>query len=549
MPADRTRDRAGRSTRPTSHRPVPWRPLSVRARILTAVLVTTAIGMLGAGGVSYLIAREQTLDNIRNSLLQENEEINTVAALAGRGETGRTITGPGDVLWLAIKSSVPDPDEAIIGLVNGKVEWVPSSEEPSQKSLEDDPELIAAAAAVRPGQPVVLQRISTAGHSDIAFMSIPVQVKGSPDLGHYVAAVDVRLAFQPIIRTHLTYAGVALVALVAIGIVGYQVAGKLLSPLRSLRRTAQRITETDLSERIPVDQLAGDEVGDLGRTMNAMLDRLSASFDNQRRLLDDAGHELKTPITIVRGHLELIDPHDPSDVVETRDLAIDELDRMRRLVDEILMLAKARRPDFVQPEPVVVADLLAGVLDKVIALGDRRWLIEATSNEVVTLDPQRIAQALIQLVANALKFTAPGSVIALGGRIYGPEVRLWVRDEGTGIAPDDRGRIFERFGRGTDPTGAQSPGTDDGAGLGLAIVDAIALAHHGRVALATEVGVGSTFTLCLPRSGRSFDSDAETDAGLAGSEQDPDTPVRPQAAEPPPPSNPTTRETVTWPPS
>jgi signal transduction histidine kinase len=552
MPADRTRDRAGRSARLSARRPVPWRPLSVRARILTAVLVTTAIGMLGAGGVSYLIAREQTLDNIRNSLLQENEEINTVAALAGRGETGRTITGPGDVLWLAIKSSVPDPDEAIIGLVNGKVEWVPSSEEPSQKSLEDDPELIAAAAAVRPGRPVVLQRISTAGHPDIAFMSIPVQVKGSPDLGHYVAAVDVRLAFQPIIRTHLTYAGVALVALVAIGIVGYQVAGKLLSPLRSLRRTAQRITETDLSERIPVDQLASkDEVGDLGRTMNAMLDRLSASFDNQRRLLDDAGHELKTPITIVRGHLELIDPEDPADVIETRDLAIDELDRMRRLDDEILMLAKARRPDFVQPEPVVVADLLAGVLDKVIALGDRRWLIEATSNEVVTLDPQRIAQALIQLVANALKFTTPGSAIALGGRIYGPEVRLWVRDEGTGIAPDDRGRIFERFGRGTDPTGTQSAGTDDGAGLGLAIVDAIALAHHGRVALATEVGVGSTFTLCLPRSGRSFDTEAEpdTEAGLAGSAHDPDPSVRPQTAQQPFTRNPTTRETVTWPPS
>ena len=237
----------------------------------------------------------------------------------------------------------------------------------------------------------------------------------------------------------------------AIGIVGYQVAGRLLSPLRSLRQTAQRITETDLSERIPVDQLASDEVGDLGRTMNAMLDRLTASFDNQRRLLDDAGHELKTPITIVRGHLELIDPDDPTDVIETRDLAIDELDRMRRLVDEILMLAKARRPDFVQPEPVVVADLLAGVLDKVVALGDRRWLIEATSNEVVTLDPQRITQALIQLVANALKFTSPGSVIALGGRLYGPEVRLWVRDEGTGIAADDRGRIFERFGRGHRP--------------------------------------------------------------------------------------------------
>ena len=483
------------------------RPLSVRARILTAVLVTTALGMIGAGGASYLIARDQTLDSIRSSLLQENEEINTVAVLAGRGETGRTINGPGDLLWAAIKSSVPDPNEAIFGLVNGQIEWVPSSDEPSQKSLEDDRELVAAAAAVKPDEPVRLQRISTTDHADIAFISVPVQVKGSTDLGHFVAAVDVRLAFEPVVRTHLTYAAVCLVALLAIGIVGYQVAGRLLSPLRSLRETAQRITETDLSERIPEDQLASrDEVADLGRTMNAMLDRLSASFDNQRQMLDDAGHELKTPITIVRGHLELVDPADPSDVLETRDLAIEELDRMQRLVDEILMLAKARRPDFVRPEPVVVADLLAGVVDKVATLGDRRWLVETSTDEVVHLDPQRITQALIQLVANALRFTQTGAVIALGGRVYGPEVRLWVRDEGVGIAPVDQQRIFERFGRGpepvvADPTDPRSSSSDDGAGLGLAIVEAIALAHHGRVTLTSQVGVGSTFTLCLPTLG------------------------------------------------
>lgn len=530
MPADRART---------------WRPLSVRARILTAVLATTALGMLGAGGVSYLIARAQTYDNIHSSLLQEHEEINTVADLAGRGESARTIRGPGDILWMAIKSSVPDPDEAIFGLVNGKLEWVPSSEEPSQKSLEADPELIAAAAAARPDQRVQVQHISTAGHPDIAFLSIPVQVAGSPDVGHYVAAVDVRLAFQPVVQTHLTYAAICLVALVAIGIVGYQVAGRLLSPLRSLRETAQRITETDLSDRIPVDQLASkDEVADLGRTMNSMLDRLSASFDNQRQLLDDAGHELKTPITIVRGHLELIDPADPADVIETRDLAIDELDRMRRLVDELLMLAKARRPDFIQPAPVVVADLLAGVLDKVHALGDRDWQIESTTNQIVILDQQRITQALIQLVANALRHTPEGSAIALGGGIYGPEVRLWVRDEGSGIATEDQDRIFERFSRGSTPTGTRvhetdRPEIDEGAGLGLAIVDAIAVAHHGRVALTSKVGTGSTFTLCLPRSGRSFEQLPES--GESGRAEN-------RSSESPKPAH-HTRETVTWPPS
>jgi signal transduction histidine kinase len=167
---------------------------------------------------------------------------------------------------------------------------------------------------------------------------------------------------------------------------------------------------------------------------------------------------------------------------------------------------------------------------------------------VAELDPQRITQALIQLVANALRFTEPGSVIALGGRIYGPEVRLWVRDEGTGIPPADQSRIFERFGRGTTPE-ARPSGTDDGAGLGLAIVDAIAVAHHGRVALTSEVGVGSTFTLCLPRAGRSLPPDGDTVVTVSVAAAD-----RPAGRKPPSTADPaaehrTTRESVPWPPS
>jgi signal transduction histidine kinase len=231
--------------------------------------------------------------------------------------------------------------------------------------------------------------------------------------------------------------------------------------------------------------------------MNAMLDRLATSFDHQRQLLDDAGHELRTPITIVRGHLELLDPTDPSDVSETRTLALEELDRMQRVVDDLMVLAKSQRPDFVRPQPVAVDELLVSVRDLVAPLGDRDWRIEATTDLVVLLDQQRITQALVQLVANAIRFTAAGSVVALGAVLTGSELRIWVRDVGVGIAPEDRIRIFERFGRGRGTAAAQdSP--DDGAGLGLAIVAAIAEAHHGRVELDSTPGRGSTFTLCLP---------------------------------------------------
>lgn len=473
---------------------------SVRVRILTAVLITTAIGMIGAGLVSYTLARNATDESVRNGLLQENEEIKTVARIAEQGYAGRPIRGPSDLLYVAIKSSVPDPDQAIIGLINGQVAWVPDASYAFQETLPTDLELIRAAATVPSEDPVVVHRLATDQHDPVAFISVPIRIEGSSDLGHYVAAVDVRSALEPVQQAHRTYALVCLLALAVVGVVGYQVAGRLLSPLRSLRRTAQRITDTDLSDRIPAQQLSSnDEVADLGRVMNAMLDRISSSFDHQRQMLDDAGHELRTPITILRGHLELVEPTDAADVTRTRELALDELDRMHRLVEELLVLAKARRPDFLRPEPVEVSFLLSSVLDKMTPLAQRRWTLDASSDATIVVDPQRITQALLQLVANAIRFSGSGSTIALGGRVESDRAVLWVRDEGIGIDITDQQRIFERFGRGGRRPPEQPLPGQAGLGLGLPIVHAIAEAHRGRVSLASTPDRGSTFSLILPR--------------------------------------------------
>lgn len=484
----------------------PRRTLSVRVRILTAVLITTALGMIVAGGLSYVIARNQTQDEVYRSLEQEVDELKASTAVATDPDTGLPIQNLKDVLSYAIMTTYPERDEAVLGLIDGRLELVPKPTEghPLQETVAQDEEFIRAAAAVRPGSSPGIHRVSTAMHPDLAFVSVPLQIRGSEEVGHYVTAIDMRTAFDATNRNYLAFAGVSAASLVLIGTVGYAVAGQLLAPLRSLRRTAQRITDTDLSERIPEDQLSSrDEVAEVGRTMNAMLDRLSNSFDTQRRFLDDVGHELRTPVTIVRGHLELMDVADPADVAETRTLALDELDRMQRLVDDLMVLAKSRRPDFVQLGPTVVSNLLVSVLDKVTPLRSRAWGIDASSDEVVLLDQQRITQALLQLVSNALRYTDEGAVIALGGRVSGSEVALWVRDEGTGISPEDQRSIFARHGRG-------SHDADDhhGSGLGLAIVTAIAEAHNGRIELDSELGRGSTFTLIIPHDGtRVLDDD------------------------------------------
>lgn len=471
--------------------------MTVRGRILTAVLLTTALAMLFAGTVSYALARYDSDRQIASALAQEVEEFRANARLSTDPANELPVTDPEDILRYAVGATYPDDNEGVLALVNGTVELVPNSGTTLQRSLQADAEFIALAAAVRPDEQVRVRYASTAAHRDIAFISIPTQVAGNPDLGHYVVGIDRTVPHGEVDRNHLVYAGAGLVVLAIVGAVGHQVAGRLLAPLRSLRATAQRITDTDLSDRIPADQVESrDEVADLGRVMNQMLDRLSASFDAQRRLLDDAGHELRTPITIVRGHLELVDPDRPDDVIETRELVLDELDRMQRLVDDLLTLAKSRRPDFVSPASVALDELMSTVLDKVTTLGRRAWTIESEADEIVFLDQQRISQAMIQLVANAVRFTTEGDVIALGAEVEGQTIRVWVRDEGVGISAAEQERIFTRFHRGA--TLEQGDLDQDGAGLGLSIVTAIAEAHHGHVELESVPGEGSIFSLHLP---------------------------------------------------
>jgi two-component system OmpR family sensor kinase len=223
-----------------------------------------------------------------------------------------------------------------------------------------------------------------------------------------------------------------------------------------------------------------------------MLDRVESAVVEQRRFVDDAGHELRTPITIVRGHLEVLDPADPEDVANTVELVDDELGRMNRMVSDLLLLARSEQPEFLRPEPVDLAALTEAIFDKVTGLGERDWVLDSVARVEAVLDPQRVTQAVVALADNAVHHTSDGARIALGSD-HGPGVvRFWVADSGVGVAEEDRERIFERFARGG--SGRRS----DGAGLGLSIVRAIAVAHGGRVTLDSEPGRGATFTVEVP---------------------------------------------------
>ncbi|MDQ3672212.1 MAG: HAMP domain-containing histidine kinase [Actinomycetota bacterium] len=281
------------------------------------------------------------------------------------------------------------------------------------------------------------------------------------------------------------------VLLLALGL-AWAGAGRVLAPLRLLRDTAQSITETNLRGRISVR--GTDEVAQLAQTFNQMLDRVEAGVGAQRRFLDDASHELKTPITIVRGHLELLSD-DPHDRRETVALVTDELDRMSRIVNDLLVLARAEQPDFVKLETVDVAALTHDLHAKVSALDEREWRLTNTGSGTILADRQRLTQAFVQLAENAVKHTFAGDVIGIGTLVADGAAHLWVRDAGSGIPIEEQEAIFDRFGRGSGGRRLE------GAGLGLSIVQAIARAHGGRVELDSRVGQGATFTLVLPVGG------------------------------------------------
>ncbi|MEL6385547.1 MAG: ATP-binding protein [Cyanobacteria bacterium J06626_18] len=265
---------------------------------------------------------------------------------------------------------------------------------------------------------------------------------------------------------------------------------QLLKPVQRLAETARGINELNLSQRLEVEGTG--ELAALASTFNAMMDRVQAAFDSQRNFVNDAGHELRTPITIIQGHLELMDD-DPEEQRETLEIVMDELDRMGRFVNDLVLLAKADRPDFLQPETLDLASFTEVVFGKMTALDKRNWQLVNIGHGKFVADRQRITGALLNLAQNATQHTQPTDTIELGSSLSKGRVRFWVHDTGEGIAPADQQRIFDRFARA-----ANSYRRSEGAGLGLAIVSAIAEAHKGHVELTSQLGVGSTFSLILP---------------------------------------------------
>ena len=223
-----------------------------------------------------------------------------------------------------------------------------------------------------------------------------------------------------------------------------------------------------------------------------MLDRLESVFRSHREFIQDASHELRDPLTICRGHLELLSG-DPEEQRKTIALVMDEIDRMGGLVDDLQLLSEAEQPDFLRVDWIDLAPFTHELRDKASALAPRRWTVDHAADGTFLGDRHRLTEAVMNLAHNAVQHTVEHDAISIGTSADETTVRIWVRDTGHGIAVSDQSRIFERFTRGRDAHRRYR-----GGGLGLAIVQAISEAHGGRVDLESRLGEGSTFAIVLP---------------------------------------------------
>ncbi len=458
---------------------------STRARVLGwfLLIVTVALGVNLLAVQETLHARAQS--TIEDELSHEVLKFREYAKSAVDESTGRPFTSEEELLKRYLSEAVPEEEEALFSVVGGKAAHRTRNAVPIRLDL--DPQVVAtAAAATKP-----VSRTVQTPDGDAIYAVIPVETARSTSPPAALVIVEYTSKTTQQTQAIVRIIGLTgLAALVLAAVISWFVAGRILAPLRQVRRTAETISESDLTRRIDIAPDARNDVARLAHTFNGMLDRLESAFRAQRAFLDDAAHELRTPLTVIRGHLELMGD-DPVDRAETTALLLDEIGRMNRMVDDLLVLAAAERPDFLTLEQVDLTDLVLGVVARSSPLGPRQWSVSGTVEANVFADRQRLTQALMQLVSNAVHVTGENDRISIGSRLDDGWVDLSVADTGPGVPDSEKETIFGRFNRGSGSAG-------EGTGLGLAIVSSIAAAHRGEATVTDTRGGGATFHIRFP---------------------------------------------------
>ena len=276
-------------------------------------------------------------------------------------------------------------------------------------------------------------------------------------------------------RTFLLAGGLALAASL---LAGYLLAARTAAPLRRMAAAATAVDAGDLTPRIGREREAPVEARTLAEAFDHMLDRLDDAFSRQRQFVSDASHELRTPLTAIRGQLEVLaSGADPgaAEVRRVERVVLIEMGRIERLVDDLLVLARLDEEAPLEVERIRLAPFLRGIAEDE-SLGG--VTIGELASGTLNADPDRLTQVVRNLIDNARRHAGPEGQVAISAEAHGSRLTIRVDDDGPGITPGERERVFDRFHRGGDMARDRHSG---GSGLGLAIARSIVELHGGRI--------------------------------------------------------------------
>ncbi|MBB5789404.1 ATP-binding protein [Jiangella mangrovi] len=446
--------------------------LSLRARLTLAATAMAAVG-LGIGGVLLLIALDRALIGALDETAQRQGQ--DIAALVESGQPPNPLPGFG-----AVVAQVIDSEGRVLASTPGGDRLTP---------------VVAGSdlAAVRAGDAVELDGTRLGQPEPLRVVGVPADAPSGPVTVLVAVSLEEQQRSVEFAKIGVAAGGATVTA--ALGILSWLVIVRALRPVDRLRGGAEEITGAGGGHRLPVPA-GGDELSRLAVTLNDMLGRLDAAAARQRAFVADAAHELRSPIAALRTELEValahpdaVDPHD------TAREALVEVERMGRLVDDLLVLAHLDSPRPARRDELISLDELAAEVADGVRGGRVPVRVSMSSSAGAGVHTRghrdSLARVLRNLVDNAVRHASSGVSVSVSAS--GPVALVAVSDDGAGVPPSDRERIFERFTRLDDARDRDA----GGSGLGLAIAREIVVAHGGRLVV-EDAGPGARFVVTLP---------------------------------------------------
>ena len=371
----------------------------------------------------------------------------------------------------------------------------------------DSPALVMLTSHIEKNPPIWANPNFQVIESDnfiIYYKNVPVKIRGTDYGLHFFKTITAENRLLALIRKLLLaeiLAGIFIALLL-----GYFVSRRLLEPVRQITDTAKSIQVSDLGRRIPVSP-ARDELSELAETFNTMLDRIQKGFHQQQQFVSDASHELRTPVTVIKGYSDMLSrwgSQDEKILKEGLEAIGSEAEDMQELIEKLLFLARAdQKRQIIRKEPLAMQELVEDIYKK-LELTDKDHSHKLLANDaaVVLADKVTMRHMLRIFLENAIKYTPAGGNIELGSQLIDKPgiykvLQVTIADTGIGIPKEDQEKIFDRFYR-VDSSRTKKAGTPGGTGLGLSIARSIAREHGIRIRLHSSLGEGTSFMLDIP---------------------------------------------------